>query len=214
MSTTIAIDTPGQGFVDITSTVDEIVRAGPVTCGLCCLHLLHTSASLTIQENADPSARADLEAWLQRAAPEGDPAWTHTHEGPDDMPSHVRAMLTGVSLAGALPRDVGERQARAAEDVLRQELPAGVQVAIEVEEDASCASPGSAVVLVAETDTGAQCEGEDGHRAGGGRVPGERVRLRASSGGVGRPQARAVEAEPAPGRGGGGTRPAARPRRR
>lgn len=105
MSTTIAIDTPGQGFVDITSTVDEIVRAGPVTCGLCCLHLLHTSASLTIQENADPSARADLEAWLQRAAPEGDPAWTHTHEGPDDMPSHVRAMLTGVSLA--VPIDAG-----------------------------------------------------------------------------------------------------------
>jgi secondary thiamine-phosphate synthase enzyme len=59
---------------------------------------MHTSASLTIQENADPSARRDLEGWLHRAVPEDDPAWTHVAEGPDDMPSHVRSMLTGVSL--------------------------------------------------------------------------------------------------------------------
>ena len=74
------------------------MRAGPVRDGLCHVHVLHTSASLTVQENADPSARHDLEQWLSRAAAEDDPAWTHTHEGPDDMPSHVRAMLTGTSV--------------------------------------------------------------------------------------------------------------------
>lgn len=67
--------------------------------GLCTLFLRHTSASLTIQENADPSARRDLEAWLQRLVPENDPAFTHTLEGPDDMPSHIKAALTATSLS-------------------------------------------------------------------------------------------------------------------
>jgi secondary thiamine-phosphate synthase enzyme len=59
----------------------------------------HTSASLTIQENADPSARRDLEAWLDRHVPEGDPRFTHTAEGPDDMPSHIKAALTSTTLS-------------------------------------------------------------------------------------------------------------------
>ncbi len=59
----------------------------------------HTSASLTIQENADPSARRDLEAWMERHVPEGDPHFTHTAEGPDDMPSHIRAALTATTLS-------------------------------------------------------------------------------------------------------------------
>ena len=66
--------------------------------GLCTVFIRHTSASLTIQENADPSARHDLERWLERLAPEGDPAYTHTVEGPDDMPSHLRAAVTATSL--------------------------------------------------------------------------------------------------------------------
>tara|TARA_Y100001933_G_scaffold204660_1_gene206990 strand:- start:188 stop:496 length:309 start_codon:yes stop_codon:yes gene_type:complete len=66
---------------------------------LCTVFIRHTSASLTIQENADPSARHDLEQWIERFVPEGDPAFTHTAEGPDDMPSHIRSALTAVSLS-------------------------------------------------------------------------------------------------------------------
>ena len=94
----LVIDTPGQGFHEITADIRRVVREGSVREGLCSVHVMHTSASLTIQENADPSARHDLEGWLERAVPEDDPAWTHVAEGPDDMPSHVRSMLTGVSL--------------------------------------------------------------------------------------------------------------------
>lgn len=67
--------------------------------GLCTLFVRHTSASLIIQENADPSARQDLERWLQRLVPEGDPLYEHTAEGPDDMPAHIRAVLTQTSLS-------------------------------------------------------------------------------------------------------------------
>lgn len=94
----LVIETPGQGLHEITAEIRRVVREGPVQAGLCSVHVMHTSASLTIQENADPSARRDLEGWLHRAVPEDDPAWTHVAEGPDDMPSHVRSMLTGVSL--------------------------------------------------------------------------------------------------------------------
>ena len=75
---------------------DEVRRSG-VREGLCCVYLRHTSASLVIQENADPSAARDLEAWFDRLAPDGDPAHTHTAEGPDDMPSHIRAAVTRTS---------------------------------------------------------------------------------------------------------------------
>lgn len=67
--------------------------------GLCTLFIRHTSASLLIQENADPSARHDLERWLNRLIPESDPLYTHTDEGPDDMPSHIKAALTATSLS-------------------------------------------------------------------------------------------------------------------
>ncbi len=67
--------------------------------GLCTVMVQHTSASLTIQENADPSARTDLEEWLVRLVPENDPHFTHTHEGPDDMPSHIKAALTSTTLS-------------------------------------------------------------------------------------------------------------------
>ena len=76
---------------------EALDRAGQ-TEGVCHLFLQHTSASLLVQENADPSARRDLEAWLRRLVPENDPLYTHTQEGPDDMPAHIKAALTAVSL--------------------------------------------------------------------------------------------------------------------
>ncbi len=74
------------------------MRASGVREGLCTLAIQHTSASLTIQENADPSARHDLERWLDRLVREGDPLYTHTAEGPDDMPSHIKSALTQTTL--------------------------------------------------------------------------------------------------------------------
>lgn len=95
----LTIRAAGQGLHEITDEVRRAVRESGLDEGLCTLFLQHTSASLTIQENADPSARRDLEAWLDRLVPEGDPLYTHTAEGPDDMPSHVKAILTATSLA-------------------------------------------------------------------------------------------------------------------
>ena len=90
----LAIDTPGQGFVEITRLVQAVLGRTGIREGLCTVFVQHTSCSLCIQENADPSARRDMEHWLTKIAPEGDPDYTHTSEGPDDMPSHLRAMLT------------------------------------------------------------------------------------------------------------------------
>jgi secondary thiamine-phosphate synthase enzyme len=90
---------PGQGLHDVTDSVRAAVRESGVREGLCTIFIQHTSASLTIQENADPSARRDLEAWLNRLVPERDPLYTHTSEGPDDMPSHIKAALTATSLS-------------------------------------------------------------------------------------------------------------------
>lgn len=98
MTRTITIRTPGQGLHLITQAVAEAVRDAGVREGLCTLFIRHTSASLVIQENADPSARRDLEAWLERLAPEDDPLYTHTAEGPDDMPSHIKSILTQTSI--------------------------------------------------------------------------------------------------------------------
>jgi secondary thiamine-phosphate synthase enzyme len=95
----LMIETPGQGLHEITSDVAGVLAGSDVRDGLCVLFVQHTSASLTIQENADPSARRDLESWLGRTIREDDPCWTHTAEGPDDMPAHVRAMVTDVSLS-------------------------------------------------------------------------------------------------------------------
>jgi secondary thiamine-phosphate synthase enzyme len=95
----LSVRAPGQGLHEITREVAEVVRASGVREGLCTVFLQHTSASLTIQENADPSARRDLESWLNRLVPERDPLYTHTAEGPDDMPSHIKAALTATSLS-------------------------------------------------------------------------------------------------------------------
>lgn len=94
-----SVRAPSRGLHEITGRVEEVVARSGVREGLCVVFVTHTSASLLIQENADPSARRDLEAWLARLAPEGDPAYTHTSEGPDDMPAHLRAAVTPVSLS-------------------------------------------------------------------------------------------------------------------
>jgi secondary thiamine-phosphate synthase enzyme len=89
----------GQGLHEFTRAVEGVVAEAGVGDGLCTVFIPHTSASLTIQENADPSAKRDLEAWLERLVPEGDPLYTHTLEGPDDMPAHIKAALTATSLS-------------------------------------------------------------------------------------------------------------------
>ena len=99
MVKTFSLRTRGQGLHEITDHVARGVREFMVDEGLCTVFIRHTSASLTIQENADPSARVDLEAWLNRLVPENDRLYTHTFEGPDDMPSHIKAILTNVSLS-------------------------------------------------------------------------------------------------------------------
>ena len=95
----ISLRVSGQGLHDVTDEVRAAVRESGVREGLCTVFIQHTSASLTIQENADPSARHDLETWLNRLVPERDPLYTHTAEGPDDMPSHIKAALTATSLS-------------------------------------------------------------------------------------------------------------------
>jgi secondary thiamine-phosphate synthase enzyme len=95
----LAVETQGQGLYEITSAVRTEVRNAEVSEGLCTLFVRHTSASLVIQENADPSAKLDLERWIARLVPEGDPFYTHDAEGPDDMPAHIRAALTATSLS-------------------------------------------------------------------------------------------------------------------
>ena len=94
----LRVRTKGSGLVEITRDVGEIVSQIGVDTGLATVFVRHTSASLVIQENADPSAKRDLEAWLDRLVPEGDPLYTHVIEGPDDIPSHIKAALTATSL--------------------------------------------------------------------------------------------------------------------
>ena|SRR5436190_4101755 len=93
------ITTPGRGFIDITAKVKEWVEQQAITTGLCHLFLHHTSASLVICENADPQVQKDLESFMLRFAPDGDPMFLHIAEGPDDMPSHVRTIVTQSSLS-------------------------------------------------------------------------------------------------------------------
>ena len=99
MNRTLRIDGHRRGLHEITASVADIVRDAGLEEALCTVFVRHTSAGLCIQENADPSARRDMEAWLDRVAPEGEPWYTHVDEGPDDMPSHLKAILTGGSLA-------------------------------------------------------------------------------------------------------------------
>lgn len=95
----LAVETPGRGLHEITAEVQSRVRRSGISAGLCTIFVRHTSASLVIQENADPSAKRDLERWMDRAVPDGDPFFTHDTEGPDDMPAHIRAALTATSIS-------------------------------------------------------------------------------------------------------------------
>lgn len=93
----LRIQTRQRGFTDITRRVQDIVTASAISTGLCVVFCRHTSASLTIQENADPTVRTDILNWLERIAPDGDPRYAHDMEGPDDMPAHLRTMITQTS---------------------------------------------------------------------------------------------------------------------
>jgi secondary thiamine-phosphate synthase enzyme len=86
-----------RGLVEITAPVADLVRRAGIREGLCTVFIRHTSASLVIQENADPTVQTDLEAFLSRLVPDGDPLFEHTAEGPDDMPAHVKAALLKTS---------------------------------------------------------------------------------------------------------------------
>ena len=96
-SATLRVDTPGPGFTEITGEARRFIADARAQDGMLLVFLRHTSASLTIQENADPDVQTDLITALDRLAPEFAP-WIHDAEGPDDMPAHVKAMLNGVSL--------------------------------------------------------------------------------------------------------------------
>ncbi len=95
---TLEFRTRGRGTTDITADVQRVVAASGIEQGLCNVFLQHTSASLILCENADPAVRRDLETILSRLAPDGDPAYVHDTEGPDDMAAHARSMLTSNSL--------------------------------------------------------------------------------------------------------------------
>lgn len=97
--TEIRIQTEGRSFIDFTDQVERELTRSKFQNGLCTLHIQHTSASLLIQENADPDVRRDLESFMSKIVPDGDRLFIHTAEGPDDMPAHVRATLTCVNLS-------------------------------------------------------------------------------------------------------------------
>ena len=103
----LVVETPGQGLHEITARVASLVRDAKLEEGLCTLFVRHTSASLIIQENADPAVLRDLVRWMDRLAPEGG-HYEHDAEGPDDMPAHIKAALTQTSVA--IPIRGGERE--------------------------------------------------------------------------------------------------------
>ncbi len=92
--TELKISTSGRGTYDISRQIDDFVQSSGIAIGLCHVFIRHTSASLMLCENADPAVMRDLEAFMERQVPDGDPIFTHTAEGPDDMPAHVRSVLT------------------------------------------------------------------------------------------------------------------------
>lgn len=104
-STTLEIRTPGRGLVEITRELRSFVRDSGIRDGMLTVFCRHTSASLLIQENADPDARHDLDAFFTRLSPDGQPGWRHNNEGADDMSAHIRSALTqtsvGIPLVGA-----------------------------------------------------------------------------------------------------------------
>jgi secondary thiamine-phosphate synthase enzyme len=96
--TTLTLDTDGPGLLEFTDAADAFVRGSGIDTGLLTVFVRHTSCSLLIQENADPDVRRDLDGFFRRLAPEGMDWITHRTEGPDDMPAHIKAALTQVSL--------------------------------------------------------------------------------------------------------------------
>lgn len=95
----LRVSSRGRGTQEITTQIDAAVQRSGAQDGLCSVFIHHTSASLLITENADPLVQQDLGAFLERLAPDGDPIYTHTAEGPDDMPAHVRSVLTATTLS-------------------------------------------------------------------------------------------------------------------
>ena len=91
---TLSFATNGRGSYEITDKINRIVNDSGVAIGICQVFVKHTSASLMLCENADPTVRSDLESFMARLAPDGDPAYLHESEGPDDMPAHIRSVLT------------------------------------------------------------------------------------------------------------------------
>ena len=98
-SKTFTVNTRGRGTIEVTHEVQAAVATSGISDGLCTVFIHHTSASLIINENADPDVQRDLDAFLSRLVPDGDPLYVHTMEGPDDMPAHVRTALTQTSLS-------------------------------------------------------------------------------------------------------------------
>lgn len=96
---TFSIQTRGRGTTDITRQVEDVIAGAGIETGLCHVFIHHTSASLILCENADPTVRSDLETFMSRTVPDGDPMFAHQDEGPDDMPAHVRTVLTQTGLA-------------------------------------------------------------------------------------------------------------------
>lgn len=96
---TLNISTRGRGIYEVTSSVRQFLSQSGIQNGLLTLHVRHTSASLMIQENADPTVKVDLENYFSRLVPDGDPAYEHDMEGPDDMPAHIRSAITPVNLS-------------------------------------------------------------------------------------------------------------------
>ena len=94
----LTVQTRGRGLTDITARVEALVDVRDQDCGLAHIFVHHTSASLIIQENADPDVRRDLDAFFARLVPDGDPIFTHIEEGPDDMSAHIRSVLTATHL--------------------------------------------------------------------------------------------------------------------
>ncbi|MES9845838.1 MAG: secondary thiamine-phosphate synthase enzyme YjbQ [Candidatus Sedimenticola sp. PURPLELP] len=96
--TTLSFETRGRGTSEITREIQKVISDSGVSSGLCHIFVHHTSASLTLCENADPSVRRDLETFMARLVPDGDPVYEHSMEGPDDMPAHIRSILTKMDL--------------------------------------------------------------------------------------------------------------------
>ena len=94
---TLSVSTRGRGLYDVTRKVQEALDGAGIVTGLCTIFVQHTSASLVIQENADPAVLRDLETWIARVAPEDAKAYEHDDEGPDDMPAHLRSSITRTS---------------------------------------------------------------------------------------------------------------------